>query len=382
MKTIAILGSTGSIGLQALEVLRAKKDEFRVRALACNSSIDVLEKQIREHDVPLVAVMDDEKARLLRARMPDIAVLQGMEGVIEISALPGLDMVLNALVGSAGIRPTIAALKRGTDVALANKETLVAAGEIVMDLAARAGAKIFPVDSEHSAIFQCLNGEDHANVSRLILTCSGGPFRNRPARELAAMTPADALRHPRWNMGKKISIDSATLMNKGLEVIEARALFGIDYDRIHVVIHPQSVIHSLVEFVDGSVMAQLGNPDMKLPIQYALTYPLRKDAASQPLDLVSVGALNFERPDTGAFPCLELAYEAGKAGGTMPCLMNAVNEVCVEAFLQGKIGFTDIPRIIRKKMDEHRPRSSPDIDEILRIDSLAKDELSLELGLT
>ncbi|HOO73311.1 MAG TPA: 1-deoxy-D-xylulose-5-phosphate reductoisomerase [Spirochaetota bacterium] len=381
MKDIAILGSTGSIGVQALEVIRARRDDFRARALTCNENIDVLERQVREHDIPVVAVVDEKKALELQKRMPRLTVLRGMEGVDEISRSAGFDMVLNALVGSSGILPTLSALKAGTDVALANKETLVAAGDLVMKTAEEKGAKIFPVDSEHSAIFQCLNGEKPKHARRLILTCSGGPFRNRDRAGLRSVSPAEALKHPRWNMGKKISIDSATLMNKGLEVIEARMLFGIDYDRIEVVIHPQSIIHSLVEFVDGSVMAQLGPPDMKLPIQYALTFPERAGGQLDPLDLTAIGPLQFDRPDTGTFTCLKLAYEEGKAGGSMPCLMNAANEVCVSAFLAGKIGFMDIPDIIKKKMDEHTPVFTGGIEPIIEIDASIKRDLSRELEL-
>jgi 1-deoxy-D-xylulose-5-phosphate reductoisomerase len=288
-------------------------------------------------------------------------------------------MVVNSLVGSIGIRPTIRAIKSGKDVALANKETLVTAGEIIMGLAREHDTLIYPVDSEHSAIFQCLHGEDHGGIERIIITCSGGAFRDRKKEELPCLLPGDALRHPSWSMGEKITIDSATLMNKGFEVIEARMLFGVDYNRIEVVIHPQSIIHSLVEFADRSVLAQLSSPDMRLPIQYALTYPDRIETGLKPLDLARIRTLTFSPPDTGRFPCLDYAYEAGRIGGTMPCVLNAANEVAVRAFLQGAIGFTDIPAIIRRKLDDHAPVTDPGIDEILELDERIKRETYREL---
>ena len=378
MKTISILGSTGSVGTQTLDVVRANREDFAVAALSCHSNIDLLQRQAEEFRVGTVAVFDRERARELRRRT-GLMVLEGMEGLIELAKHDAAAMVVNALVGSIGMTPTIAAIGAGKDVALANKETLVSAGEIVMGLAAEKGVRIIPVDSEHSAIFQCLNGEDRGGVRRLILTCSGGAFRECDAEELNGVTAADALRHPCWDMGAKITIDSATLMNKGFEVIEAKMLFGVGYDRIDVVIHPQSIVHSLVEFADSSVLAQLGNPDMRLPIQYALTWPERRESALAPLDLAGIGSLSFSPPDRSLFPCLDYAAEAGAIGGTMPCVLNAANESAVRAFLDGRIGFMDIPRLIRRMMDGHRPNGSPEIEEIVELDAVIKKE-TLELS--
>ncbi len=373
MKTIIILGSTGSVGTQTLDVVRKNREHFTIAALSCHSNIDVLQKQAEEFHVRTVAVYDHERARELRRRS-GLKVLDGIEGMMELARLNPVTMLVNALVGSIGIMPTIAAIDAGTDVALANKETLVSAGEIVMGLAGRRGVRIIPVDSEHSAIFQCLNGEDQGGVRRLILTCSGGPFRERGTDDLESVTAAEALRHPRWEMGAKITIDSATLMNKGFEVIEAKMLFDIAYDRIDVVIHPQSIIHSMVEFADRSVLAQLSNPDMRLPIQYALTWPERRESPLAPIDLAGIGDLSFSAPDRTRFPCLDYAVEAGLAGGTMPCVLNAANESAVRAFLGGGIGFMDIPRLIRRMMDGHRPNPAPEIEEIIALDAIIKNE--------
>jgi len=378
MKNISILGSTGSIGVQALEVIKKNSSKFKVIALGCHSNIHLLEQQIKAFNPEIVSVFDESKAEELQKRVK-IDVLSGMEGLMAISKLNSADMVLNALVGSIGVKPTIEAIKAKKDIALANKETLVTAGEIVMNLAKKKGVAIKPIDSEHSAIFQCINGENPKKIRKIILTCSGGAFRDKTKKELEKATAEAALKHPNWNMGKKITIDSATLMNKGFEVIEARMLFGVDYDNIQVVIHPQSIVHSLVEFRDGSVIAQLGVPDMRLPIQYALSHPKRIDANFASLDLLKVSQLNFSSPDTERFPCLKYAYEAGKTGGTMPCVMNAVNEVLVRAFLEGKIGFMDIPRIIKKTMDAHRVIRHPGLDDILALDKKIKKKTEREI---
>ena len=380
MKNIAILGSTGSIGLQALDVIRNNREDFAVAALCCDTNIEILERQIREFNVKIVAVCNKEQARNLRRRVC-IDVLSGLEGVVELTKLGPVDLVLNSLVGSIGIRPTIAAIAGGKNVALANKETLVSAGEAVMALAKKHGVFLFPVDSEHSAIFQCLNGEKKRHIKKLIITCSGGAFRDRRKDELYNVSAGDALKHPNWSMGEKITIDSATLMNKGFEVIEARMLFDVDYDDIKVVVHPQSIIHSLVEFVDNSVMAQLSCPDMRIPIQYALTYPERAACSGKSLDLAGISYLSFAAPDTSRFPCIDYAIEAGKTGGTLPCVLNAANEIAVRAFLAGRIGFMDIPDLIRRKLDEHEPIMDPDIDEILAVDERIKRETCRELDM-
>jgi 1-deoxy-D-xylulose-5-phosphate reductoisomerase len=380
MKRVTILGSTGSIGRQTLDVIRENRESFSVAALGCGSNIDLLERQISEFDVKTVAVFDEMKAMELRARV-NVDVLSGLNGIVEAAKVDSADVVLNALVGSIGIRPTMAALEAGKNVALANKETLVSAGIPVMEAANRFGAMIFPVDSEHSAIFQCLNGENAKSVRRLILTCSGGSFRNHSREELRRVSAEDALRHPSWSMGGKITVDSATLMNKGFEVIEAKMLFGVDYDGIEVVIHPQSIIHSLVEFADYSVLAQLSLPDMRIPIQYALTYPERMEGCSRPLDLAALGELTFYSPDAERFPCIKYAIEAGRAGGSMPCVLNAANEVAVRAFLAGRIGFMEIPDIIRRKLDAHVPIANPDIDGLIELDGRVKRETMEELGM-
>lgn len=375
MKEIIILGSTGSIGVQALDVIRRHRDEYTVAGLACYSNTDLLERQIAEFGVSAAAVFDEVRARDL-ARSTGIDVLPGMDGIIELAGGGPGTLVLNAMVGSVGIRPTVAAIESGADVALANKETLVSAGNIVMDLAREKGVSIIPVDSEHSAVFQCLHGEDHPALRRILLTCSGGAFRNAAKEDLYRMTAAEALRHPRWNMGAKITVDSATLMNKGLEIIEARMLFDTDYDAIDVLIHPQSIIHSLVEFVDGSMLAQLGNPDMRIPIQYALSYPERSESGCAPLDLVAAGELSFFAPDYERFPCLAYARDAGKAGGTMPCVLNAANEAAVHAFLAGSIGFMDIPALVREALDDHQVTTRPDLEEIIALDRDIKNMIA------
>lgn len=367
MKSISILGSTGSIGTQALGVLR-ENPKYKVSALACYSNIELLKKQIEEFRPEMVAVFDKEKSDDIKT---DVEVLSGMDGLIKVAKYS--DTVLNALVGSIGVKPTVEAIKEKKEIALANKETLVSAGEIVTKLAKKNDITIKPIDSEHSAIFQCIKGERKEDIKKIILTCSGGPFRNKTIEELKNVTPEDALKHPNWNMGNKVTIDSATLMNKGLEVIEAHWLFDVDYDNIQVVIHPQSIIHSLVEFKDTSVLAQLGWPDMKLPIQYALSYPKRWENNFKSLDLVKVSEMNFSEPDFEKFPCLKYAYKAGRIGGTMPCVMNAANEVAVNAFLRKKISFLDIARLIKEKIDEHKIIKNPELDEVLEIDKKIKD---------
>lgn len=351
MKNLAILGSTGSIGTQTLDVVRAHPDMFRVAALAAHRSDDKIEAQIREFS-PAVAVLADEAAAArLRARYHGATeILSGAEGLLAAAALSAVDTVVTSLMGFAGLAPTLAAIDAGKDIALANKETLVVAGELVMGAAKAHGVSILPVDSEHCALFQCLQGEDREAVERLILTASGGPFRGKKTADLAQVSLSDCLSHPTWAMGKKITVDSATLINKGLEVIEAHWLYDMPYDKIDVVVHPQSIVHSLVSFRDGAVMAQLGTPDMRLPIQYALTYPVRIASDFPRLHFSRLGALTFEAPDTETFRGLTIAVEAGRAGGTAPCVMNAANEVAVEAFLGGFIGFLDIYHIIEKTL--------------------------------
>ncbi|MCR4792325.1 MAG: 1-deoxy-D-xylulose-5-phosphate reductoisomerase [Lachnospiraceae bacterium] len=375
MKKISVLGSTGSIGTQTLEVVRQNPDKLKITAISAGSNVDLFEKQVREF-MPGIAVMGDEKAADdLRNRILDLTsvkVLAGMDGMLEMASDPGSEMMVTAIVGMIGIRPTIAAIESGKDIALANKETLVCAGHIIMPLAAKNGVKILPVDSEHSAIFQSLQGSPSERISRIILTCSGGPFRGMKASELKDKTCEDALRHPNWNMGKKITIDSATLVNKGLEVMEASWLFGVGTDRICVTIHPQSVLHSAVEYADGAVIGQMGTPDMKLPINYALFYPDRMPMNAPKLDLFSVAALTFEKPDMDTFRGLKLALKAAGIGGTMPTVFNAANEEAVARFLDHKIRFLEIYDDIEKAMDEHRVLADPSVEEILEAERNAR----------
>ena len=376
MKKISVLGSTGSIGTQTLEVVRQNPDKLKITAMSAGRNIDLFEKQIREF-MPSIAVMGDEKAAAdLRERISDldgVKVLAGMDGMLEMASDPGSEIMVTAIVGMIGIRPTIAAIESGKDIALANKETLVCAGHIIMPLAKKKGIKILPVDSEHSAIFQSLQGSPAERISRIILTCSGGPFRGMKKEELADRTCEDALKHPNWNMGKKITIDSATLVNKGLEVMEASWLFGVGTDRVCVTIHPQSVLHSAVEYVDGAVIGQMGTPDMKLPINYALFYPDRMPMNAQKLDLFSVSALTFEKPDMDTFRGLALALEAAAVGGTMPTVFNAANEEAVARFLDHKIRFLDIYDDIEKAMRGHKVISDPTVDEILEAERNARE---------
>lgn len=374
LKKIAVLGSTGSIGTQTLDVVRANKD-LKVEALGAGSNIELLEQQIREFRPRLAAVYREEKAAELRERVRDldVTVVSGMEGLLELAVLPETEILVTAIVGMIGIRPTIAAIEAGKDIALANKETLVTAGHLIMPLAKEKGVKILPVDSEHSAIFQCLSGSDGRAIDKLLITASGGPFRGRKKDALAHVTVEDALRHPNWSMGHKITIDSATLVNKGLEVMEARWLFGVELENIQVVVQPKSIIHSMVQFVDGAVMAQLGTPDMKLPIQYALYYPQRRYLAGERLDFKTLREITFEEPDMETFEGLPLAIGAAKEGGTMPTVFNAANEALVARFLKKEIGFLDIYEGIRGAMEDHRKRENPSLEEILLAEREARD---------
>ena len=367
MKTISILGSTGSIGTQTLDVISRHPGEFTVAALTAGANIDLLEKQVRQFRPAVAAVADEEKAQELRLRLKDmeIRILSGMDGMIEAVTLPQTDIVVTAVVGMIGIRPTLEAIKAGKDIALANKETLVTAGHLVMKEAADRGVQILPVDSEHSAIFQSLQGSRRSQIRRILLTASGGPFRGKTRSELGDVSLADALHHPNWVMGKKITIDSATMVNKGLEVIEAKWLFDVEPDQIQILVHPQSVVHSAVEFADNAVIAQLGTPDMRLPIQYALFYPDRKTLGTEPLDLFSVQDLSFEKPDLETFKGPAFAYDAIRTGGSMPTVMNAANEKAVDLFLHEKIGFWEIYDIIGECMARHKLIAHPQLEDIL-----------------
>ncbi len=369
MKRIAILGSTGSIGRNAIDVILNFKDKFKVSYLAVNKNTELLLEQVNLLKPKGVAIFDKEKASEF-SRLVDgkIEVLSGEEGLLEIVKRDDVDIVLNSLVGFSGLKPTIQAIENKKRIALANKETLVVAGGIIMKLLKENNVELIPVDSEHNAIFQCLVGEKISNVNRIILTASGGPFLHKDKSELENVTVEEALKHPNWKMGNKITIDSATLMNKGLEVIEAHWLFGLDIDKIKVLIHPQSIIHSMVEFVDGSIKAQLGVPDMKIPIQYALTYPDRTPANYGWVDFVKLGQMTFFEPDFDKFECLKIAYEVAKLNGTYPTVLNAANEIAVEAFLHRKIKFTKIPEIIKRALDAHKPKFDPDLDDIFEAD--------------
>jgi|UniRef100_A0A7C3V5Q9 1-deoxy-D-xylulose-5-phosphate reductoisomerase len=375
MKRLAILGSTGSIGQNALAVVAEHPHEFEVVGLAAGKNIRVLAEQIRMVRPSLVSVQDGAAAEKLREALngyPPVHILAGPEGAVAVAAAPEVDLVVSAMVGAVGLEPTLAAVEAGKTVALANKETLVAAGPLVMTAVAARGAALIPVDSEHSAIFQALEGQRRDAVRRLWLTASGGPFRTWSLDQLAQATPAQALKHPNWAMGAKITIDSATMMNKALEVIEASVLFGLPASQVEVYVHPQSIIHSLVEFVDGSVLAQLGWPDMRLPIAYALTYPRRLPLNSEPLDLGKVGQLTFERPDFTRFPALRLGYEAAEIGGTMPAVLNAANEMAVAAFLEGRLSFLDIPRVVEETMAAHAPEALESLAQVLAVNRWAR----------
>jgi len=375
MRKLAILGSTGSIGTQTLEIVR-DYPELEIKALAAGSNIDLLEKQAREFHPSMVCVFDEKKAKELKENLKDteISVLAGMEGLIACATLAEADTVVTALVGMIGIRPTIEAIKAGKDIALANKETLVTAGHLIMPLVKEKKVSLLPVDSEHSAIFQSLNGEDWKKASKIILTASGGPFRQKKREDLETVTLQDALKHPNWAMGQKITIDSATMVNKGLEVMEAAWLFDMEIDKIQVVVHPQSIIHSMVEYEDGSVIAQLGLPDMKIPIQYALFYPSRMEMKhGERLDFIKLKQLTFEEPDMETFYGLRLGYEAGRMGGSMPTVYNAANEWAVSAFLRNEIGFLSIPALIQEAMNQHKKIANPSLNEILNVEEETYD---------
>ena len=381
MKNLVILGSTGSIGTQTLDVVREHPDLFHVSVLVANRSDELLEKQIEEFQ-PRLAVLSDEEAysRLRQRYSGKTELAGGRQAVIEAAAYPEAQVVVTSLMGFAGLEPTLAALEAGKDIALANKETLVVAGELVMAKAKELGRAILPVDSEHCALFQCLQGQDRKAVEKLILTASGGPFRGRKAEELTNVSKKDVLAHPTWNMGQKITVDSASLVNKGLEVIEARWLYDVSYDQIQVVVHPQSIVHSMVQYQDGTVMAQLGCTDMRLPIQYALTYPDRVASPFPRVDFYELGKLTFEKPDMETFRGLKLAFEAGRTGGTMPCIMNGANEVAVEAFLKGQAGFLDIYRLIEKAMEAGQVEYKQDLEQLLAADKWARDYTRKQLA--
>lgn len=367
MKKIAILGSTGSIGTQTLDIVRQNREDLCVCALAAGHNVALLEKQIREFGPQIVAVADEEAAADLRERTRDLnlEINFGMEGLLAVAECDSSQVLVTAVVGMMGIRPTIAAIQAGKDIALANKETLVTAGHLIIPLAKEKGVQILPVDSEHSAIFQSLNGERQNKIERILLTASGGPFRGKTYEELESVTLEDALKHPNWSMGRKITVDSATMVNKGLEVMEAKWLFGVPVSRVDVVVHPQSILHSAVEFEDGAVIGQMGVPDMRLPILYALFYPNRRTLQAEKLDLFSVGTLTFERPDLETFYGLALAYDAMSAGGNVPTVFNAANERAVAKFLDRKISFLQIPEIISRAMEEVYYREDPGLEDIL-----------------
>ena len=366
MKKIAILGSTGSIGTQTLEVVRENGD-IEVTAAAAGNNIALLEEQIREFHIPLAAVWSEEKAAELKSRVKDldVRIVSGMDGLLEVAAAPESEILVTAIVGMIGIRPTIEAIKARKDIALANKETLVTAGHLIMPLAKEYGVSILPVDSEHSAIFQSLQGGQRGALHKILLTASGGPFRGKKREELTKIQVEDALKHPNWEMGRKITIDSSTMINKGLEVIEAKWLFDVSVDQVQVVVQPQSIIHSMVQFVDGAILAQLGTPDMKVPIEYALFYPERRTLSGGRLDFGTLKSITFEKPDYEVFRGLSLALDAGKAGGTMPTVFNAANERAVAKFLKREIGYLDIIRLIEKCMNAHPVKENPSLEEIL-----------------
>lgn len=371
MKKISILGSTGSIGTQTLDVIRKNPSDFEAVAISANSNVKMILEQIEEFKPKYAVMYEESKADELKNMLPEgcaTEVLSGMEGLKKISSLDEIDVVLTAVVGMIGLVPTMCAIENKKDIALANKETLVTAGELVMKAAKENGVKILPVDSEHSAVFQSLNGENKRDVEKIILTASGGPFRGKKKEDLVNITKNEALKHPNWDMGRKISIDSSTLMNKGLEVIEAKWLFGVEAEDIDVVVHPQSIVHSMVQYRDSSIIAQLGCPDMRLPIQYALTYPDRMETDFERLDFRKASQLTFEEPDLETFPCLKLAYECLNAGGTYCTVLNAANEIVVNEFLEDRIGFYDIPKYIKMALDAHESIENATLEQILKID--------------
>ena len=374
IKKISVLGSTGSIGTQTLEIARYNQD-IGITALAAGSNVELLEKQVREFHPKIACLWKEEAARELKRRIRDldVKVVSGMEGLMEAACEPEAQIVVTAVVGMIGIRPTIAAMEAGKDIALANKETLVTAGHIIMPLAKEKGVKILPVDSEHSASFQCLQGAGKNRIHKILLTASGGPFRGRSREQLAGVQPEDALKHPNWSMGRKITIDSSTMVNKGLEVMEAHWLFDVDMDQVQVVIQPASVIHSMIEYEDGAVIAQLGTPDMKLPIQYALYYPERRFLPGDRLDFTKLKEITFDEPDMETFRGLKLAYEAGKAGGSLPTVFNAANELAVSLFLEKKIPYLAITDLIQGAMENHKRKAAPNVDQILAAEQEAYD---------
>jgi len=371
-KQLSILGSTGSIGVNALNVVRSYPDHFRIKYLSAYTQADVLIRQALEFKPAAVVIGDTQAAAQVRQALPGIEVLSSRSGLLELAARDDVDIMLNGIVGSAGMEPTIRSITAGVTVALSNKESLVMAGDLINRLLEQQGSQLLPVDSEHSAIWQCLAGEQPEDIKRLIITGSGGPFRKTPAEQFSAITVEQALQHPNWSMGRKITIDSATLMNKGLEVIEAYWLFHLPVEQLEIVIHPQSIIHSMVEFVDGSVKAQLGLPDMKIPIQYALSYPRHFPQAWEQLDLTTIGTLTFEKPDPEKFQCLQLALYALKAGGSMPVVLNVANEQAVYRFLAGEIAFTAIPELIARAMSAHTFITHPELDDILSLETWTK----------
>jgi 1-deoxy-D-xylulose-5-phosphate reductoisomerase len=370
MKRIAILGSTGSIGCNTLEV--AKHLGYQVDGIAAHSNIDLLEEQARAFRPKCIAVFDEKKAQKLRSRLPEFKIVSGMEGLIEVATLPEVDFLVSAIVGAMGILPTLKGIEAGKTIGLANKEVLIAAGELIMGAARKQNVDIIPIDSEHSAIFQCLQGECPSGIRKLILTASGGPFLTASEKELEEITPSSALKHPTWSMGKKVTIDSSTLMNKGLEVIEAKFLFDVPLEKIDVIIHPQSIVHSLVEFVDGSLLSQMGEHDMKIPIQYAMTYTKREKGIVPCFDFTKYSKLEFFTPEWEKFPCLGLAFEAAKEGGTLPCFMNAANEVLVHRFLEGKIDWIEIGKKLETLMGAHNAQPQENLSVLFEVDEMAR----------
>jgi 1-deoxy-D-xylulose-5-phosphate reductoisomerase len=381
VKPITLLGSTGSIGTQTLDIVEHHPESFRLVGIAARRNVELLAQQVRQFRPEIVAICDDSRLEDLKAAIADLdpqpRIVAGEAGVVEVAAYGEAEAVVTGIVGCAGLMPTLAAIEAGKDIALANKETLIAGGPVVLPLVEKHGVKLLPADSEHSAIFQCLQGVPPSGLRRILLTASGGAFRDWPVEKLPSVTVADALKHPNWSMGQKITVDSATLMNKGLEVIEAHYLFGADYDHIDIVIHPQSIIHSLIELQDTSMLAQLGWPDMRLPLLYALSWPERIYTDWEPLDLVKAGDLTFRAPDHAKYPCMDLAYAAGRAGGTMTATLNAANEQAVALFLEEKVTFLDIPRLIEQTCDRHREQlnTTPDLAAILNADRWARDEV-------
>ena len=381
MKAITLLGSTGSIGTQTLDILESHPNDFRLVGIAAGRNVELLAQQVRQFKPEIVAIYDTSKLETLKTALADVEpkpqLLAGEAGVAEVARYGDAEAVVTGIVGCAGLLPTLAAIEAGKDIALANKETLIAGGPAVLPLAEKHGVRLLPADSEHSAIFQCLQGVPEGGLRRILLTASGGAFRDWPVEKLSQVTVADAIKHPNWSMGRKITVDSATLMNKGLEVIEAHYLFGMDYDYVDIVIHPQSIIHSLIELQDTSMLAQLGWPDMRLPLLYAISWPERIYTDWEPLDLVKAGTLTFREPDHSKYPCMEIAYAAGRAGGTMTAVLNAANEQAVALFLEEKISFLDIPKVIERVCDRHRIdlKVHPSLEDILTVDQWARAEV-------